>query len=153
MLAGYNWQSGPIVFGADADFGWTRAHGVGSSPPPVIVTTKAPNNYDLNWTTRLRARAGFASNDWLFYVAGGVALADLSFTEGVTTTTTTSGGKYWGWTVGGGIERALTHHLIGRVEYLYDDFGHKDYAGVSGDSYRVALTGQTVRGALAWKFD
>ena len=103
----------------DADFGWTRARGVGSSPPPpppppVTVTTRAPNNYNLNWTTRLRGRAGFAANDWLFYVAGGAALADLTFTEGETTTTT-SGGKYWGWTVGGGIEHALSRHVVGRV--------------------------------------
>jgi hypothetical protein len=25
--------------------------------------------------------------------------------------------------------------------------------GVTGDRYRVSLTGQTVRGALGWKFD
>ena len=42
---------------------------------------------------------------------------------------------------------------MGRIEYLYDDYGHKDYIGVAGDLYRVSLTGQTVRGALIWKFD
>jgi opacity protein-like surface antigen len=42
---------------------------------------------------------------------------------------------------------------VGRIEYLYDDYGHKDYVGVAGDLYRVSLTGQTVRAALAWKFD
>jgi hypothetical protein len=41
---------------------------------------------------------------------------------------------------------------IGRVEYLYDDFGHKDYIGSDGDPYRAFVTGQTLRGALTWKF-
>lgn len=150
VLAGYNWQRGPLVLGVDGDLGWTNAHGTGSSP--TVIVTHEPNQYDLNWTTRWRGRLGFAADGWLFYVAGGPALADLSFTEGATTTTT-SGGKYWGWSIGGGVEHAFTRHLVGRVEYLYDDFGHKDYTGASGDPYRVSLTSQTVRGALAWKFN
>jgi opacity protein-like surface antigen len=63
------------------------------------------------------------------------------------------GGKYYGWSVGGGIEHAFTANLVGRIEYFYDNFGHKDYVGGLGDRYRVSLTGQTVRAALAWKFD
>jgi hypothetical protein len=47
---------------------------------------------------------------------------------------------------------AILRNLIGRVEYLYDDFGSKDYV-VTGDPYRVHFTGQTLRGVLAWKFD
>ena len=27
VLAGYNWQAGPWVFGLEGDFGWTYAHG------------------------------------------------------------------------------------------------------------------------------
>ena len=62
------------------------------------------------------------------------------------------GGTYVGWSIGGGVEYAITQNLLGRVEYLYDHFGHKDYIGSDGDPYRVSLTGSTVRGALAWKF-
>jgi outer membrane immunogenic protein len=153
VLAGYNWQNGPVVLGVEGDFGWSNAHGVGVTIPNTI-TTQAPNTYDLRWTTHARARAGYAANDWLFYVAGGFALADLSVHEGaITTTVVSDGGKYYGWSVGGGVEHAFTRNLVGRVEYLYDDFGHKDYIGVAGDAYRVSLTGQTLRGALAWKFD
>jgi opacity protein-like surface antigen len=63
------------------------------------------------------------------------------------------GGKYVGWSVGGGIDYAFTRNIIGRIEYLYDDFGHKDYTGSDGDPYRVSLTGHTLRGALTWKLD
>jgi opacity protein-like surface antigen len=148
VLAGYNWQNGPVVLGIEGDFGWIHAHGVGVGVDGV--TTQAPNTYDLNWTSHLRGRAGYALDHWLFYVAGGLAVADLDFHEGVITTVV--GGKYFGWSIGGGGEFAFTRNLVGRIEYLYDDYGHKDYTGVTGDPYRVSLTGQTVRGALAWKF-
>jgi outer membrane immunogenic protein len=97
---------------------------------------------------------GYAADRWLFFVAGGLAIADFEFHEGAVTTTTLPppGGTYVGWSIGGGIEYAFTRNLVGRVEYLYDDFDHKDYTGVDGDPYRVSLTGQTLRGALAWKF-
>jgi outer membrane immunogenic protein len=146
VLAGYNWQNDPVVFGLEGDFGWTHAHGVG-----IAITTQAPNTYDLNWTSHLRGRAGYAVDNWLFYVAGGLAVADLDFHEGNAASIT--GGKYFGWSIGGGAEFAFTRNLVGRIEYLYDDYGHKDYIGVTGDPYRVSLIGQTVRGALAWKFD
>ena len=152
VLLGYNWQSGPVVFCLEGDFGWTNAHGTGTTLPPVI-TTQAPNTYDVNWTSRARGRVGYAFDNWLFFIAGGLAVADFDFHEGGITTTVPTGAKYTGWSIGGGAELAITHNLVGRVEYLYDDFGHKDYIGSTGDPYRVSFRGQTVRGALAWKFD
>lgn len=152
VLAGANWQTGQFVLGLEGDFGWTNAHGTGAA----IITTQAPNTYDLNWTSHVRGRAGYAADKWLFFVAGGLAVADFDFHEGAITTTTPiiqqTGGTYYGWSIGGGIDYAFTRNLVGRVEYLYDDFGHKDYIGADGDPYRVSLTGQTLRGALAWKF-
>jgi outer membrane immunogenic protein len=147
VLAGANWQSGPLVVGLEGDFGWTNAHGVGVSMTP----TESPNTYDANWTSHVRVRGGYASNNWLFFVAGGLAIADLDFHEGGIPQR--RGGNYVGWSIGGGVDFAFTHNLVGRIEYLYDDFGHKDYTGIFGDPYRVSLTGQTLRAALTWKFD
>lgn len=151
-LLGYNWQNGPVVFGVEGDFGWTNAHGTGTA---VITPTtiQAPNIYDVNWTSHARGRVGYALDNWLFFIAGGLAIADFDFHEGAITTTNIVGAKYTGWSIGGGAELAITHNLVGRVEYSYDNFGHKDYIGATGDPYRVSFRGQTVRGALAWKFD
>lgn len=153
VLAGYNWQSGPVVLGVEGDIGWTDAHGVGETVATII---EAPNTYDVNWTGHVRGRAGYAFDNWLLFIAGGFAAADFEFHEGATITTTsaqTTGGKYYGWSIGGGAEVAITRNLVGRIEYLYDDFGHKDYTGVTGEPYRVHFRGQTLRGALEWKFD
>jgi len=177
-MIGYNWQVDRVVFGLEGDFGWTNARGVGSTPPVLIpVITQGPNSYDVRWTSHIRGRLGYAFGDWLVFAAGGFAAADLSFREGAITTTfvqapggggggggtltaltrggpiANDGGKYYGWSIGGGIERAFTPNLVGRIEYFYDDYGHKDYVGTLGDAYRVSLTGQTVRAALVWKFD
>ena len=164
-MIGYNWQFGRVVFGVEGDFGWTNARGVGEGeppppppPPPVLlpITTHGPNSYDVRWSSHARGRLGFAFGSWLMFATAGIAASDLSFREGAINTTfvpaSTSGGKYYGWSVGGGVETALTSNLIGRVEYFYDDFGHKDYVGVLGNPYRVSLTGHRVRAALAWKF-
>jgi outer membrane immunogenic protein len=153
VLAGYNWQTGPWVFGLEGDIGWTNAHGTGEQGPPPALTV-LPNTYDVNWTGHVRGRFGYAIDNWLFFIAGGFAVADFDFHEGGTVSTIpTVGATYNGWSIGGGIELAILRNLIGRIEYLYDDFGHKDYIGSTGDPYRVHFRGQTLRGALAWKFD
>jgi len=154
VLAGYNWQYRQFVFGLEGDFGWTNAHGTGAQS--IIIITQAPNAYDFNWTNHVRGRLGYAADRWLFFIAGGLAVADFDFHEGATTTTIVPpvgvGGTYVGWSIGGGVEYAFTQNLLGRIEYLYEDFGQKNYVGASGDPYRVSLTANTVRGALAWKF-
>jgi|SRR5690242_2558167 len=173
-MLGYNWQIERAVFGLEGDFGWSNAHGVGtggndgsggtsgggaggSGTGGGRVITRGPNNYDLRWTGHVRGRVGYAFDNLMVFAAGGFAFADLDFQEGAITTTfvtpPASGGKYYGWSVGGGVEWAFAHNAFARIEYLYDDFGHKDYVGVLGDPYRVSLTGQTLRGALGFKFD
>jgi hypothetical protein len=45
-----------------------------------------------------------------------------------------------------------TEFLLGRLQYIYDDFGGKPCVAAGGGIYRVSLTSQTLRGALSWKF-
>jgi opacity protein-like surface antigen len=82
VLVGYNWQRGPAVFSLEGDFGWTNAHGTGVAVIITTTTTQAPNTYDVNWTSRLRGRVGYALDNWLFYIADGLAVADFDFQEG-----------------------------------------------------------------------
>ena len=57
-----------------------------------------------------------------------------------------------GFSVGGGVEYAFTENLLGRLQYIYDDFGGKSFTTAYGGTYRVNLTSQTLRGGLSWKF-
>jgi outer membrane immunogenic protein len=142
VLAGYNWQSGPLLLGIEADIGWTHAIGRGAE---LLTTTTTPNTYDLRWTSHLVGKAGYAVGQWLFFATGGLGIADLNFVEGITTTTTTPllvGGKYLGFSVGGGVEYAFTRNLLGRLQYIYDDFGGKTYVAADGGIYRVGVSSQ-----------
>jgi outer membrane immunogenic protein len=144
VLGGVNWQTGAWVIGLEGDFGWTNAHGTGVLPGPA-----PSNHYDFNWTSHIRGRVGYATGNVLWFVAGGVALADLDYTQGSSGITT--GSTFTGWTLGVGADIAITRSWIARVEYLHDDFGDKNFL-IDGDPYRVKLTGDTVRGALMYKF-
>lgn len=157
-IAGVNWQNGNLVLGLETDFGWTNASGIGTA----LLITDLPNRYDVNWTGTVRGRAGFAGPDMtLFYVTGGLALADFRFQEGGTigSVVATTGAVFTGWTAGGGIEKVLAGQflgngsLIGRAEYLYADYGSKTYTVGPGDSYNVGFKAQTVRVALIAKFN
>ena len=76
--------------------------------PRVVITTQAPNTYDVNWTSHVRGRVGYAFDNWLFFIAGGLAVADFDFHEGaITTTIVPTGAKYTGWSIGGGAEVAI----------------------------------------------
>jgi outer membrane immunogenic protein len=155
VLAGYNWQRGPLVLGIEGDFGWTNAHGTGIiiNRPPAPPST--PNLYDMRWDSHFVGKVGFASGQWMIFGTGGLAVADLNFQEGFVPPAgpiILVGGKYVGFSLGGGVEYAFTRNLLGRLQYIYDDFGSKTYAAADGGIYRVSLTGQTLRGALSWKF-
>ena len=143
LLAGYNWQSGAWVFGGEADFGWTNAHGTGNQSENGPV-----NHYKFHWTSHVRGRLGYAFDNVLVFAAGGLALTDFDYTQ---TGLQAFGTVYTGWTIGGGFDVAFARNWIARLEYLHDDFGSKNYV-INSDPYRVKLTGDTVRGALMYKF-
>jgi outer membrane immunogenic protein len=147
-LLGHNFQFGRIVLGVEADGG--------SGDIDEEADKNALNNYsafDIDWNAHFRSKIGFAFDSTLLYVAGGLALA------GVTVDDTDPGwGKdkatHAGWTVGAGIEQALTRHLRLRVEYLHDDYGKNDYTITGPLPYRanVDLTANTVRACLSFHF-
>jgi outer membrane immunogenic protein len=166
LLAGYNRQVGPLVLGLEGDFGWSNAQGHGTvvvppppppPPPPPLPPPlpPGPNTYRLMWDSHFVGKAGFTSDRWLLFATGGIAIAGFSFQEGVPPGTPPSNripATYVGFSVGGGVEYAFTQNLLGRLQYIYDDFGGKSYTTADGGSYRVNLTSQTLRGGLSWKF-
>jgi outer membrane immunogenic protein len=122
---GYNWQGAgsPWVFGLETDFQVTGETDTGTCGPPICVPlANVKGEYPYFGT--FRGRIGWDPSHWLFYVTGGLAYAEVrrgvwqlgfvSFDE-----------KPWrvGWTVGAGVEYALTEHVSVKAEYLYLDYG------------------------------
>jgi outer membrane immunogenic protein len=127
--AGYNFQSGPLVFGIEADIAWRDA--------TAAANVLAPNGLDRStfsdrqgWLGTVRPRAGVAANNFLFYGTGGLAYGSVEhdLTEarpsvaGATRTVSDSKTRA-GWTAGGGVEYATGGRWSLGLEYLYTDLG------------------------------
>jgi outer membrane immunogenic protein len=127
---GYNWQTGPLVLGAEADFQFANIDGsLSTSCPAGLCGVPLSASYDqkIPWFGTARGRIGYAQDGWLIYATGGYAYGRLetnaSATAGGLTATLSQKDSRDGWTAGGGIEVALTPHWSLKAEYLYMDFG------------------------------
>jgi outer membrane immunogenic protein len=129
VQAGYNIQRGRVVFGVEGDFTGTLLSGSTSGAlPPASGTFES----ETNWIASITGRVGYAWPRTLLYIKGGAAWAGVEsrfrldgavgpfiFPEQRSTVS--------GWTIGGGMERAINHHWSFRTEYSYYNFGKGRY--------------------------
>jgi outer membrane immunogenic protein len=131
---GFNWQSGTSVLGLEADVTSLGLHKQRQFTYPAM--SPLPPNYidqdvKVDWMFTVRPRLGIAVERGLFYVTGGVAIAEVTATDtifhpgsGSITITGTSSKTKAGPTIGGGFEYLFTNNWSVRGEYLYADLGH-----------------------------
>jgi outer membrane immunogenic protein len=118
VQAGYNWQSGPLVFGIEGDLQATGAD-----------DTFAPWKFSNPWFGTVRGRVGYAFNNVLFYGTGGLAFGELrGETFGLSESHTNAG-----WTAGVGAEFGFAPNWSAKVEYLFVDLSDSRFTitGVS----------------------
>jgi outer membrane immunogenic protein len=136
---GYNWQTGPLVFGLEGDIDWSGMNGSGACG---LTSCSTRNDY----LSTIRGRLGYAMGRWMPYVTGGAAIGNVKTSiAGFGDTNNTKGG----WTVGGGIEASLMGPWTAKVEYLHVDLGDADTA-IPGTSSR--FTSDIIRGGINYKF-
>jgi len=110
--AGYNFQSGPWVFGIEGDLQATGAS-----------DTFAPWKFSNPWFGTVRGRGGYAFNNIFFYGTAGLAFGELiGQTFGVSETHTNVG-----WTVGLGAEFGLTPNWSAKAEFLFIDLNDSNF--------------------------
>jgi outer membrane immunogenic protein len=134
VQGGYNWQSGPLVFGVEGDIQLSGAD-----------DTFAPRKFSNPWFGTVRGRVGYAFNNVLFYGTGGLAFGELQAdTFGLTETHTNVG-----WTLGVGTEVGIAQNWSAKIEYLYVDLASDNFAitGVS-NAYRFGM----VRAGINYHF-
>jgi outer membrane immunogenic protein len=171
---GYNWQSGNWVVGFEADIQATGQKGTASltaSADPCAPATSCPttavasSDVRLQWFGTIRGRLGVTpSSGWLIYATGGAAYGEVQANESVVTVTggptftASTNTIHSGWTVGGGIEAALSDNWTAKVEYLYVDLGHitNTVTDPSGQITRVPtdahVTDNVVRVGINYRF-
>lgn len=113
LQAGYLWQNGQFVFGAETDLQLSGAE-----------DTFAPWKFSNPWFGTLRGRAGVAFNNILLYGTLGLAYGGV---EGQLNALTESR-THLGWAAGLGIEVGFTPNWSARAEYLYVDLQDKAYS-------------------------
>ena len=123
-LAGYNFQMDHVVFGAEADLG-TSSDIVRNTE---TVGTGADFRFGMEDLATLRGRVGYAQDTTLFYLTAGGAYARGEINGIVSATPSHLTADQFGWTVGAGMEHAMTDHLRMRLEYLYTQFPTTNYS-------------------------
>jgi len=130
---GFNYQIGPVVLGAETDLSATRLGGkdiYSVNPFGVQVTTRSENRLSMLGT--VRARAGIAFGDLLVYGTGGYAYGQVE-QRGSIFPDPSNNPTYLasrseiasGWTLGGGVEYAITPGISVRLDYAHYDLGRR----------------------------
>jgi outer membrane immunogenic protein len=142
---GYNFQSGPIVWGVETDFQGADIKGSDSRAltavpvgfPAFPITVAGTGSQKLDWFGTLRGRLGWLPvNPLLVYVTGGLAYGHASLTTSFLQSPTyptfdtiqpvfaSTSEVRAGWTIGAGLECMVAPNWTVKGEYLYYDLGH-----------------------------
>ncbi|HXW69843.1 MAG TPA: outer membrane protein [Methylocella sp.] len=114
---GYNWQLAQWVFGLEGDVDGTSLKQTILPLPYVSSTT----NLFIQGT--ILGRVGYAFDHLLVYAIGGGTWGGIHNTYNVSGTIASYPTARSGWTVGGGLEYAVTDNWSLRAEYRYANFG------------------------------
>ena len=131
---GCNYQINPwLVVGIESDLDIIHDNPTLSSPTAAAIAgglnplAKGGSAPDFQSTTRARIGVTGWNNRVLFFATGGVAYQNVQSTQEIVLppnfvlpgTFNQQFDNRWGWTVGGGIEYAISNNLIARAEYLF----------------------------------
>jgi outer membrane immunogenic protein len=135
--AGYNFQVSPrAVFGFETDISFTS-----------IDDTSGAAKFGVDYLGTLRARVGYSVDRVMFYVTGGAAYGQGQLDVGGLSNKQ----FHWGWTLGAGVEAAVTQNVSAKVEYLYVDLSDQTYQSILGPR-SVGYNTSLIRGGLNYRF-
>jgi outer membrane immunogenic protein len=138
VQGGYNWQARNYFVGVESDIqgtgqsnNWRSFVSTGGVRAEVNATQSMPVLFTF------RGRAGYASDQWLFYGTGGFAYGEVRSTTSITVPGVGSVSpdlvrSRGGWTVGAGVETTLWPGWTGKFEYLFVDLGgfNESFTGI-----------------------
>ena len=137
---GTNWQRGNWVYGFESDFAFSSLagsfDGAGCNTGPCYT--------DLRNLSTSRVRLGYAVDNRLIYVTGGLAYGQVR--AGVRGSSDRDEETRFGWALGAGLEWAFAPQWSVKADYLHVDFGHRDHYLAAGSiPTDVELTADIVR--------
>lgn len=144
---GYNYQApNNFVFGIEGDGGWSGIKGSTNGFACPGATCDVRND----WLATLRGRVGYAYGRFLPYITGGAAFGDIKLTP---TGFPGSTVDKVGWTLGGGVEMAISGPWSAKLEYLYVDLGDASCGAAScGVATSTSFHTNIVRAGINYRF-
>jgi outer membrane immunogenic protein len=155
---GYRWQTGPMVFGVEAQGNWANLSGRNTSI--AALNAGFDNRSNLDAFGLFTGQVGYAWNNVLLYAKGGAAVTDTRYADLITGTNTVIGSSSdtrWGGAVGAGVEYGFAPNWSAAVEYdhLFMGRSNDNLVGPAGlfatDSIHQDVNLITMR--LNYKFD
>ncbi len=122
---GYNHQWGSFVLGLEGDLSYSWADGssrINTFPGGVDASGRTDSEY--TYLASITGRAGYAFDRTLLYAKGGIGFTRLEITDYDDPETFNARGSktLTGWTIGGGVEHALTDKWSVKGEYQFYRF-------------------------------
>jgi outer membrane immunogenic protein len=145
---GVNFQAGPIVWGMEGDIGLADISGGTTCPTAGAICTVRNR-----WLGTVRGRVGWAINNWLPYITGGMAFGETRVSVVPTGNQSTTHG---GWTAGGGVEVALNRNWSVKAEYLFvqlDNFSCDAPTCFGLGSVSAPFREHLIRGGINYTFN
>jgi outer membrane immunogenic protein len=133
------------IFGVEAD---ANIGDIKDSMVPIFGPSSIEQKLDYFGT--VRGRLGYAMGSNLLYGTAGWAWGH-SVRSGVGLPLASDSNSLSGWTVGAGVEHAFTPNVIGRLQYLYTDYGTANY-NLGLGNFPVGLTTSTLSLGVNFKF-
>ncbi|QPC93349.1 outer membrane protein [Mesorhizobium sp. INR15] len=112
------WQFDQAVIGGEADLNYARIDGNADLGVGNPLGTK------INWFGSVNAKAGFSMDRMLVYGIGGIAFAGIETSQAPSLAETKTS---VGWTIGAGVDYALTDKFVVGAQYRYYDFGSEHF--------------------------
>lgn len=146
---GYNYQSGKLVVGAEADIGF-------GSLSDNSSLGGANGTGTINTLGTARVRVGYAMGQALFYLTGGYAGTSLNgkATDASARPNLMLGESHYlsGFAVGGGLEYALTTKISVKGEYLFTGFNSERYFTGTRDAISAGANVSLIRAGVNYHF-
>ncbi|QXX76343.1 outer membrane protein [Methylovirgula sp. HY1] len=150
LTAGYNYQSGPLVAGVEADLDFGSVNG--SSNPYTNVWGSG----NITGDGSLRGRFGYAFNRALIYVTAGYTGASMKGSvndlAGAPSIYASQSAYLNGFVLGTGLEFAITDRISIKGEYLFSDYGSTGYFAGTRDSMIAGTRFSTLRAGINYHF-
>lgn len=130
---GYNWQTGPLVYGVETDAAWANLSGTPGTG--IAFCGTGPCETTQNWIGTTRGRIGYAFGSLLPYLTAGAAYGDVQTTVPWGSASSTR----LGWSAGAGLEVGLNKNWTAKVEFLHLDLGTASFFNAASNASTVSV--------------